>query len=51
MLDSEGVDFSNEQFSIHMRNQLDDGNPNSAYLFIKSKNTLAWSGGQIQIIS
>ena len=51
MLDSEGVDFSNEQFSIHMRNQLDDGNPNSAYLFIKSKNTLAWSGGQIQIMS
>ncbi len=37
MLDSEGVDFSNAQFSIQMTNGLDDGNPVSAYLFIKSK--------------
>lgn len=43
MLDSEGVDFKNSQFSIQMSNQLTDGNPNSAYLFIKSKVVVAWS--------
>tara|TARA_R100000657_G_C4682444_1_gene132424 strand:+ start:63 stop:1373 length:1311 start_codon:yes stop_codon:yes gene_type:complete len=43
MLDSEGVDFSNAQFSIQMKNGLTDGNPISAYLFIKSKVVVAWS--------
>ncbi len=43
MLDSEGVDFSSSQFSIQMKNGLVDGNPISAYLFIKSKVVVAWS--------
>ena len=43
MLDSEGVDFSNAQFSIQMINGLTDGNPISAYLFIKSKVVVAYS--------
>ena len=43
MLDSQGVDFSNSQFSIQMTNELTDGNPISAYLFIKSKVVVAWS--------
>ena len=43
MLDSEGVDFSNSQFSIQMKNGLVDQNPISAYLFIKSKVVVAWS--------
>lgn len=52
MLDSEGVDFSNSQFSIQMKNGLDDGNPISAYLFIKSKVTVAWDAGMgVQVIS
>lgn len=51
MLDSDGVDFSSEQFSIQMRNELTDGNPNSAYLFVKSKNTIAWKDGMIQVVS
>tara|TARA_R110002072_G_scaffold90981_4_gene203277 strand:+ start:2832 stop:4130 length:1299 start_codon:yes stop_codon:yes gene_type:complete len=50
MLDSEGVDFSSSQFSIQMTNGLDDGNPVSAYLFIKSKVSVAWSGDGVQII-
>ena len=43
MLDSECVDFSSSQFSIQMKNGLVDGNPISAYLFIKSKVAVAWS--------
>jgi hypothetical protein len=50
MLDSEGVDFSSSQFSIQMTNGLDDGNPVSAYLFIKSKVAVAWSGDGVQVI-
>jgi len=42
MLDSQGVDFSSSQFSIQMTTGLDDGNPISAYLFIKSKVVVAW---------
>lgn len=41
-LDSQGVNFSNAQFSIQMQNGLDDGNPVSAYLFIKSKVMILW---------
>ena len=51
MLDSEGVDFTNSQFSIQMTNGLDDGNPISAYLFIKHKTTIAYSGSGVQVIS
>jgi hypothetical protein len=52
MLDSEGVDFSNAQFSIQMTNGLEDGNPISAYLFIKSKVVVAWSGSMgVQVVS
>jgi len=51
MLDSEGVDFTNSQFSIQMSNELDDGNAVSAYLFIKSKVVVAWSSTSgVQII-
>lgn len=46
-----GIDFSSEQFSIHMNNELTDGTPNSAYLFIKSKQTIAFKDGQIQVIA
>jgi hypothetical protein len=50
MLDSEGVDFTDAQFSIQMTNTLDDGNPVSAYLFIKSKVTVAWNANGVQIL-
>jgi hypothetical protein len=52
MLDSEGVDFTNAQFSIQMTTGLDDGHPISAYLFIKSKVTVAWDANMgVQVIS
>tara|TARA_R110002012_G_scaffold11086_3_gene49787 strand:- start:8686 stop:10020 length:1335 start_codon:yes stop_codon:yes gene_type:complete len=51
MLDSQGVDFSEAQFSIQMENGLDDGNPVSAYLFIKSKVVVAYSEKGVQIVS
>ncbi len=51
MLDSEGVDFSSSQFSIQMKNGLVDGNPVSAYLFIKSKVVVAWSAQKgVQVV-
>ena len=50
-LDSEGVDFSNSQFSIQMTTGLTDGNPISAYLFIKSKVVVAWDAQMgVQVI-
>ncbi len=50
-LDSEGVDFTNAQFSIQMSNGLTDGNPISAYLFIKHKTTIAFNEDGVQVIS
>tara|TARA_R110000737_G_scaffold34368_1_gene52865 strand:- start:1576 stop:2871 length:1296 start_codon:yes stop_codon:yes gene_type:complete len=50
MLDSEGVDFKDAQFSIQMTTQLTDGNPVSAYLFIKSKVTVAFSSDGVEVI-
>tara|TARA_R110000851_G_scaffold258693_2_gene411160 strand:+ start:5043 stop:6356 length:1314 start_codon:yes stop_codon:yes gene_type:complete len=52
MLDSEGENFTNAQFSIQMTNQLDDGNAVSAYLFIKSKVVVLWSDDKgVQVIT
>jgi len=51
MLDSQGVDFSTAQFSIQMENELEDGNPVSAYLFVKSKVVVAYSPQGVQIVS
>ena len=50
LLDSEGVDFRDTQFSIQMNNGLADGNPVSAYLFIKSKVTVAFSPQGIEVV-
>jgi hypothetical protein len=50
LLDSEGVDFRNAQFSIQMVNGLADGNPVSAYLFIKSKVTVAYNEMGVEVI-
>ena len=51
MLDADGVDFSRAQFSVQMTNGLEDGNPVSAYLFVKSKVVVAYdSGAGIQVV-
>ncbi len=51
MLDADGVDFSRAQFSVQMTNGLEDGNPVSAYLFVKSKVVVAYdSSAGIQVV-
>jgi len=50
-LDSEGVDFRRSQFSIQMTNGLSDGNPVSAYLFLKHKTTIAYNENGVQVIT
>ena len=49
--DSDGVDFSTDAFTLQLNTKLDDANPNTAYLFVKSKNTLAYSPMGIQVAS
>tara|TARA_R110000744_G_scaffold102702_2_gene197292 strand:+ start:4120 stop:5457 length:1338 start_codon:yes stop_codon:yes gene_type:complete len=51
MLDSDGVDFSTDALTIQMSTSLDDANPNSAYLFVKSKQTIAYSPDGISVVS
>jgi hypothetical protein len=51
MLDSDGVDFSTDALTIQMNTSLDDANPNSAYLFVKSKQTLAFSPDGVSVVS
>lgn len=50
-LDSEGEDFRNSQFTIQMTNGLTDGNPVSAYLFLKHKTTLAFNESGVQVVN
>jgi hypothetical protein len=51
MLDADGVDFSRAQFSVQMTNGLEDGNPVSAYLFVKSKVVVAYdSSAGVQVV-
>tara|TARA_R110002124_G_scaffold12031_1_gene57416 strand:+ start:3323 stop:4642 length:1320 start_codon:yes stop_codon:yes gene_type:complete len=49
MLDSDGVDFSTDAMTVQMDTTLDDANPNSAYLFVKSKQTLGYSPSGITV--
>tara|TARA_B110000902_G_C14287925_1_gene579664 strand:- start:2437 stop:3804 length:1368 start_codon:yes stop_codon:yes gene_type:complete len=51
MLDSDGVSFQSDAFTLSMDTTLDDANPNTAYLFVKAKNTLAFSPQGIQVLS
>ena len=51
MFDSDGVDFSTDAFSLQMNTTLDDANPNTSFLFVKAKNTLAYSSAGIQVVS
>jgi len=49
--DSDGVDFSSDAFTLQMSTTLDDANPNTAFLFIKAKQTLAYSPSGIEVVS
>ena len=50
-LNSDGVNFKNQSFTVQMSTGLNDGNPVSAYLFVKAKNTIAWNANGIQVTS
>lgn len=51
LLDSDGVNFKTESFTLQMDTGLDDANPVSAFLFVKAKQTLAFSPAGIEVIS
>lgn len=51
MLDSDGIDFRTEAFTLQMDTDLDDANPTSAFLFVKSKQTLSYNKNGIEVIS
>lgn len=51
MLDSDGVSFKTDAFTLQMNTTLDDANPNTAFLFVKAKNSLAYSPSGIEVIS
>tara|TARA_R100000654_G_scaffold24805_3_gene47993 strand:+ start:1844 stop:3169 length:1326 start_codon:yes stop_codon:yes gene_type:complete len=51
LLDSDGVNFKTESFTLQMETELDDANPVSAFLFVKAKQTLAFSPSGIEVIA
>jgi len=50
MLDSSGENFKNEQFGVQMLTTVTDANPTSAYLFVKSRQTMLFNAQGIQVI-
>ncbi len=50
MLDSSGENFKTEQFGVQMITTVTDANPTSAYLFVKSRQTMLFNEQGIQII-
>ena len=51
MLNSDGVNFKDESFTLQMQTGLTDGNPVSAFLFVKHKTTLAYNKDGIEVIN
>ncbi len=50
-LNSDGVNFKTEAFTLQMQTGLTDGNPISAFLFVKHKTTLAWSKDGVEVVN
>lgn len=50
-ISSQGVDFRTTNFGLNMDTELFDDNPQSVYMFVKSKNTLVFNSNGIQIIN
>lgn len=46
-----GVDFRNENFGVQMETGLTADNPHSAFLFVRSKQTLVFNSNGLQVIS
>ena len=51
MLNSDGVNFKTEAFTLQMNTGLTDGNPISAFLFIKHKTTLAYNSDGVEVVN
>ena len=47
---SEGANFMNEAWGVQMDISLSDNHPVSAFIFVHAKQTLVFSGGQVQVI-
>ena len=50
-ISNQGVDFRTTNFGLNMDTELFDDNPQSVYLFVKSKQTMVFSPQGIQIIT
>ena len=50
MLDSSGENFKTEQFGVQMITSVTDANPISAYLFVKSRQTMLFNAEGINIV-
>ena len=50
-ISNQGLDFSTTQFGLQMDTDLVDDNPQSVYMFVKSKQTMLFNGQGIQIIN
>jgi hypothetical protein len=50
-ISNQGLDFSTTQFGLQMDTDLVDDNPQSVYMFVKSKQTMVFNQQGIQIIN
>jgi hypothetical protein len=50
-LNSDGVNFKSEAFTLQMQTGLTDGNPISAFLFVKHKTTLGYNKDGVEVIN
>ena len=50
-ISGEGIDFRNENFGLQMETGLTADNPHSAFLFVRSKQTLVMNANGLQVIS
>tara|TARA_R100000773_G_C4188141_1_gene95092 strand:- start:581 stop:841 length:261 start_codon:yes stop_codon:yes gene_type:complete len=50
-ISGEGVDFRNENFGLQMDTGLTEDNPHSAFLYVRSKQTLVFNANGLQVLN
>ena len=50
-ISGDGLDFRSENFGLQMETGLTKDNPHSAFLFVRSKQTLVMNANGVQIIA
>ena len=50
-ISGEGEDFRNENFGLQMETGLTEDNPHSAFLYVRSKQTLVFNANGLQVIN